>query len=222
MVAVPLWAGGRVFGVMNIVRAGDRTPLDEQDFATVLELGRRLGALLDRSRLFAEVTRALSHLRLLADAGLILSSTGDREEAIGKAVNLVVPAFADWCTVDLVDGNSIRRAAVRHTGRVADEVADRLSEVTVRTGDMSDGIAHIVATGEPMFIPDATKDESALSGLGASYFREMQPPGAASAIGVPLRSGDHIFGVLGLARMPGRPAYDESDLALALELGRQL
>lgn len=222
-IAVPLRAvGGRTLGVLSLVRAGDQPPFNERDFGTVLELGRRLAASLDRSRLFSQVARALGNLRLLADAGLALSGSRDLDDALDEAANLLVPGYADWCTVDLLRGETIRRVSLAHSPRVDDSAANLLRELRVSREDLSDATARIVATGEPLFLPELSQDLGHLENRSAEYREAAASLRAVSSIGVPLRAGDTVFGVLGLMRVEGREPFDETDLALARELGRQL
>ncbi|HEX6032554.1 MAG TPA: PAS domain S-box protein [Tepidiformaceae bacterium] len=221
-IAVPLRSGGRIFGVMALVRVDSRPRFTEADHATALELGARFGALLDRARLFSQVTRALGHLRLLADAGLVLSRAGELQEAIDAAAHVVVPAYADWCTVDLLEGNRIRRATLVADQRVDPEAAEVVRNTEVRLGDQRDFVARTIETGEPFFVPQMPEGSALNRDHGPEYREAVAKVGATSAIAVPLRTGDRVFGVLGLARTAGRDPYAESDLALALELGRQL
>jgi PAS domain S-box-containing protein len=222
-IAVPLRAvGGRTLGVLSLVRAGDQRPFSQQDFATVLELGRRLAAALDRSRLFSQVARALGNLRLLADAGLALSGSRELDEALEVATRLRGPADADWGSVDRLEGDTSRRASLALSSRVDEPMAEALRAVTVSSTDTSDVAARIVATGEPLFMPRIPADLGHLQSRAPGYREAAASLRAGSSIGVPLVAGETVFGVLGIMRVEGREPFDESDLALARELGRQL
>ncbi len=221
--AVPLRAvGGRTLGALSLVRAGDQPPFTEQDFATILELGRRLASALDRSRLFTQVARALGNLRLLADAGLVLSGSRELEEALDGATRLLVPGYADWCTVDLLEGDTVSRVSLVHSPQVDESAAAVLRKFEVKRADMDDIAARIVASGEPLFLPRIPADMAHIANRGPEYQQAAAALRGVSSIGVPLVAGDIVFGVLGLMRAVGREPFDESDLALARELGRQL
>ena len=56
-----------------------------------------------------------SHLMLLGDINLAMTSTSDTDEAVQRFAELVVPLLADWCLVT-VDANGTRRDVGRHTG----------------------------------------------------------------------------------------------------------
>ena len=53
-------------------------------------------------------------LTFLAEAAIELSSSLDYEATLAKVAQLVVPEFADWSTIDLVDDGVLRRLAVAH------------------------------------------------------------------------------------------------------------
>ena len=52
--------------------------------------------------------------RLLAEAGRVLASSLDYETTVSTVARLAVPDFADWCAVDLLMGDDIKRLAVAH------------------------------------------------------------------------------------------------------------
>ncbi len=222
-IAVPLRAvGGRTLGVLSLARVGDQPRFTDQDYATVSELGRRLAASLDRSRLFSQVTRALANLRMLADAGLALSESREIEEALQKATSIIVPSYADWCTVDLVDGDVIRRAALVHSEQIDAEMAESMRGVVAQRADVNDPVARVIESGEPLFLPAIPDDMSHLGSRSEEYRSAARALRGGSSIGVPLQAGERTFGVLGMMRVQGREAFDETDLALSRELGRQL
>jgi PAS domain S-box-containing protein len=95
--------------------------------------------------------RAERAMSLLADAGEELSLSLERDEIIRKLASLVVPNVADVCIVDLLVGESLTRAAVRHqeeltaraflpvgTGRVLQTAS---SELLSSVSDGADGLA---------------------------------------------------------------------------------
>ncbi|MDB9380268.1 PAS domain S-box protein, partial [Nodularia sphaerocarpa] len=66
------------------------------------------------ARAAAEVAHRQS--AFLAEISAVLASSLDYEQILQSVANLVVPYFADWCCVDLLnDDHSISRVAVAHT-----------------------------------------------------------------------------------------------------------
>ncbi len=61
--------------------------------------------------------------RLLAEAGMLLSSSLDVETTLASIARLAVPRLADWCVVYVLDDHgSIRRLALEHSGHLAADV----------------------------------------------------------------------------------------------------
>src|SRR5690349_1428204 len=57
--------------------------------------------------------RALATLRFLAEASRVLSSSLDYETTLNNVAGLAVPAIADICVVDILDGDgTLRRLSV--------------------------------------------------------------------------------------------------------------
>lgn len=54
--------------------------------------------------------------RLMADIGRVLGASLDHEQTLHSAVQQIVPAFADWCAIDVFElkGTGIRRIALPH------------------------------------------------------------------------------------------------------------
>ena len=57
---------------------------------------------------------AEERLRFLAEAGEVLTSSLDYQSRLETIARLVVPYLADWCVVDDLDDDVLRRAAVVH------------------------------------------------------------------------------------------------------------
>lgn len=68
-----------------------------------------------RARQRAE--QASSRLELLAQATRAMTSTLDGDDALRRLARVVVPSLAQWCVIDVRDGDRIRRVAVEHRTR---------------------------------------------------------------------------------------------------------
>jgi GAF domain-containing protein/anti-sigma regulatory factor (Ser/Thr protein kinase) len=119
-VAIPLEVGGRVIGAYGLTFAESREfDRDEVDF--MLALAGPCAQALERARLFAAERSAQLRLAFLAEASRVLSESLDAEELLRRLNRLVVPRLAEWCAVDLGEGDDARRVAV--AGATADEEA---------------------------------------------------------------------------------------------------
>src|SRR5919108_4460846 len=79
----------------------------------------------------AEIARrraeaATARAQFLAEAGKKLSSSLDYDATLQNVARLAVPAIADWCIVDLREGNELVRVAVAHADPAKSDLAQAL------------------------------------------------------------------------------------------------
>ncbi|HEX9107079.1 MAG TPA: PAS domain S-box protein, partial [Longimicrobiales bacterium] len=89
---------------------------------------RRLADIQARELLREQVARenaevAMRRMELLARASAALGSSFDYHKTIQEAVSLAVPALGDFCAVDLIEGDGLRRLAVAHRDAKGQELA---------------------------------------------------------------------------------------------------
>ena len=170
-----------------------------------------------------DVKRAELSQRLLAQAGKELASSLDYEQTLQRIVTLAVPDLADWGAVVMRgDGDALRQVAAAHVdpAKVAllQDFGDR------RPTRMSDrtGPAEVIRSGKALLVPEITDELLARAKPPEdqlSLVRELQ---MQSTIIVPLAiAGQPPFGTLTLVMSDSGRRFDESDLALAEELGRR-
>jgi PAS domain S-box-containing protein len=155
--------------------------------------------------------------RFLAEASAILGSSLDSEATLASLARRAVPELGDWCVIDVVDrqGTPIRVAAAG-TGRENDENVRRYPP----NPSSPIGVYHVLRTGESELVPDVSEemlDRVAWDPEHAQILKAF----VRSYIGVPLRAGNRILGVMLLVRTAGSPRYTEKDLALAEEVARR-
>ena len=108
--AIPLEVGGRAIGAYGLTFSAPRDfSADEVDF--MLALARPCAQALERARLFAAERTMQLRLAFLAEASRVLAESLDGEELLRRLTTLVVPQLADWCAVDLGEGEAARRVA---------------------------------------------------------------------------------------------------------------
>jgi PAS domain S-box-containing protein len=219
--AVPLTLRGRRLGVLGFAFPGERD-FPEGERAFLLVLAQQAAQALERASLYAALERSRDDARLLADASRTLTSSLDYQETLATVARLAVPAFADWCAVDLLAADStIERVAVMHASpdllawarEVQDSVAPRLDDPA--------GIGAVIRTGEPSFAPEITGEliaATAPTPLHAEVWRRMR---LSSAITVPMVVRGRILGALTFLQAESGRHYTPEDLELASELGQR-
>lgn len=160
-------------------------------------------------------------LAFLADASVALTETLDVSHTLAELVELAVPRFADWCTIDMIDGGEIRNVGVAHADPDTARLARRVHERRPVRAQASSGVSAALATGRSQLIQDVpgwleeqeTPDEELLT--------MARVLGVRSSIVAPLAGHGRVFGALTLAITDSGRRFGEQDLAIAEDLARR-
>ena len=169
-----------------------------------------------------EVKRAELAQRLLAEAGQELSSSLDYGHTLQRVAELTVPRLADWCAIAMRDGDLLPQVAVAHVdiGKVA-RVRDFEARHPAHLSDPT-GAAEVIRSGEALLVPEIVAEVLADVALTEEEFELARELELRSVIIVPLAIADQApIGALSLATAESGRRLDETDLALASELGRR-
>ncbi|KFE71085.1 ATP-binding protein [Hyalangium minutum] len=174
---------------------------------------------LDDERRSQEVAQLLSH------ASVMLSSALDFHATLARLAQLVVPRFADWCAVDVVDTErpqgGLSRVAVAH---MESHKAERVLELHQRypPGAVNlPGVAAVFTSGKSELLAEVPDTLLRRLSEDSEHLALLREVGFQSCIHVPIRARERTFGVLTFAISSKRHRYDARDLALAEELGRR-
>jgi PAS domain S-box-containing protein len=193
-----------------------------------------------------ERKRAEEALRLLADAGRLLSESLGSEEILEIAARLAVPGLADWCTIDLTVGGAgggqhfertlqtgqtrqtrkPRKSVSVHANPAHQELLDQLPRHP-HQGDRAALLAQVLATGEPVLLPDLAppaldffeQDATAAGGNGSARALELLAP--RSVLAVPLVAHGRRLGVWSFFYADSGRRHRREDVWLAQELARR-
>ena len=160
-------------------------------------------------------------VRLLDEAGRILSSSLDYETTVAAVARLAVPKFADWAGVDLLVDGEIKQLAVAH---VDPEKVAWARELNARyPGDPAapTGAPAVIRTGQPQLISHVTDDMLVAGAVDDEHLRILREIGLYSVVIVPLTARDQVFGAMTLVSSDPSRHYNETDLALMVQLGRR-
>jgi signal transduction histidine kinase/CheY-like chemotaxis protein len=174
---------------------------------------------IDDERRSQQVSQLLSH------ASVMLSSSLDFHATLARLAQLVVPRFADWCAVDVLDAErpeaGLSRVAVAH---VESHKAERVLELHRRyppSQEAVSGVGGVLASGKPELLSEVPDGLLLRLATDAEHLALLREVGFHSCIHVPMRVRERSFGVLTFGICGKRHRYDSRDLALAEELGRR-
>jgi PAS domain S-box-containing protein len=227
LVAAPLLVGDQVIGVVQVgTRVHHR--FQDRDLQLLQLVADRCGASIERARLDEAEKRsrlgaehARQHVALLARAGDELATALESyDQAMERLVEVVVPSFADWFAVDVVDdAGSLRR--------VADGAAGpwERADVAHPHPEGEELVRRVLATGRPEVVLRTTRGGTAHGGEPAPRggYREAAPgSGIESMLVVPVHLRGLAFGALTFVTGTGRRGYRRSDLETARGLAERV
>lgn len=158
--------------------------------------------------------------RFLERASEVLGSSLDYEETVQRVADLAVPAFADWCVVQLADedGQPPRRIAVAHRDPELLAMAIQASQDYPADPDSPTGAAAILRDGHTEYLPDIAPgqfEDQARDDRQRDLLRRLS---LRSALAVPLLAAGRITGVLTLINGQSGRRFEPEDVALAENL----
>ena len=184
------------------------TAPDQTDHA---ELAGRLAAETEGRR------RAEEARVLLAEAAELLSSSFDYESTLAQMADLLVPRFADLCSVYVVqeDGSITRHALVR------DESNPVWAEMMARFPQRPEtpySVFGVIKSGEPEVRLQITDENLATYAQNEEHLELLRKLGAKSSMMVPMKAWDRVFGALTLTYSDSGRSYRQEDVRLAEEI----
>ena len=163
--------------------------------------------------------RAQGRLGVLAEVSAALSGTLDVSEALGRLAHHLVPALADWCAVDMLEAQGVRRLAAAHRDPAKVETLRAVPPIS--GGRREDPVALVLDSGQPILygrVDDGVLARTVDSPERLALVREV---GVTSGLVVPLRARSRVLGTLSLGIADGSREYDESDLDMVTDIGRR-
>lgn len=162
-------------------------------------------------------------LRFLADVSAVLSRSLNYTATMQQVADLMVPELADWCVVDILDGEgNVNLLGVAHVDPAKRKWAYEIRRRYPVNISQPHGLPKVIRTGEAehythvtdeMLVAVAQGDEELLTVL-----REI---GYRSIIVVPLWAGGRAVGGLTLVSSSEARLYTAQDVAFAEEVGRR-
>ncbi|HEX7119342.1 MAG TPA: ATP-binding protein [Longimicrobiales bacterium] len=178
---------------------------------------------------FAKVTRDLSDrksrrqaTRFLAEASRILATSLDYEETIPRVARFLVPAVADWCTVDLRENGAIRRIGSAHVNPAKERLVRELAQRYPPDPDTPISVARVIETGRPELLPEIPDERLRETARDEAHLRLLRDLAPRSALAVPLVARGEVLGAITLVTSESRRRYDEDDLTFAAALADRI
>ena len=221
VLCLPILRQAEVVGLLyleNDLLVGAFTP----DRLAALELLATQAAIsLENAQLLGEVRGALAAAAFLADAGAVLSESLDYEKTFARLGRLCVQGLADWCAIDIVEGQEIRRLAVAHRDPTKEPIVLEVQRRYPPRWDSPHPAIVALRTGEPVLTPELTDEFVRAICHNEEHQRLARALGLRTALSVPLIARGQTLGVLSLASGAAGRCYGRADLELAQDLARR-
>ena len=211
------------------VTIGERREVEREDGTRTLEISAAPvrdadGAIVSAVAILADVTRrsrAEENLRFLAKANELLVASLDWERTLAAIAELAVPALAGYLVIDLLDDeDELHWVVAVHADPEKTELVRELRgqyPPTVSTHP----IQVVLRTGKPLLLPDLQAEAEAMS-HDAKHARAIRRIANTSGLVAPLIARGRTLGTISLGTIEGQPRFDESDLAMGMELARRI
>ncbi|HEX6373612.1 MAG TPA: ATP-binding protein [Longimicrobium sp.] len=149
---------------------------------------------------------------LFADAGAALASSMDIPATLPRVAQRVVEALADWCAVDLVDADGLRRVAVARCREAEQPERAAGFDAAFAVDRPASAPFQAARTGHTVLVHDTARAEGELA-------EALHEAGVRSYLSVPLVARGQVVGALTAAAGDGLPRYTQDDAARLEELG---
>ena len=182
------------------------------------------GAIVSAVAILADVTRrsrAEENLRFLARANELLVASLDWEPTLTAIAELAVPTLAGYLVIDLLDeDDELHWVVAVHADPEKTELVRELRGQYPPTLS-THPIQVALRTGEPQLLPDLQAEADAMA-HDTNHARAIRKIANTSGLVAPLVARGRTLGTISLGTIEGQPRFDDSDLAMAMELARRI
>jgi signal transduction histidine kinase/PAS domain-containing protein len=156
--------------------------------------------------------------RLLQGAVERFNASLDYSATLKSIAREMVPVLADWCAIDLLEGDDLERVAVAHV----DPTKVALVEEIERRYPPDPSVQHsrrmVMQSGKPYLMPVIPEDMVRAATKDAAHLELIERLRLHSIVVVPMIGRHGPLGALSLVSAESRRVYTEEDVAFACAL----
>lgn len=176
----------------------------------------------DQERMREDAEYANRRSTFLAGAAGVLGASLDYEITLDDVARLAVPAFADWCAVDILDlDGTLQRVALQHQDAEKTALARALLERYPVDLNRPQGLANVLRTGRSELYTDISDEMIQQAARDEEHLRLLRQIGIRSVMIVPMVARQKAIGAITFVAAESRRAYTAEDLAVAEQLGER-
>lgn len=156
-------------------------------------------------------------LQFLAEASKVLAQSREYKTALVQVAGLALPWFADWCLVDLLEGETPRRLAISHIDPEKQQLAWKLWQSQGEAPLPTLGPLAVMQSGRPELVNEIS-DELLVALTGDRRLERARELGFRSCLSVPVRTRERVIGVFTFLTAESHRQYGSGDLEIATDL----
>ena len=165
--------------------------------------------------------QAARRMEFVARASAELSSSLDYQTTLRTVAHLAVPEIADWCAVDLIEGDELRRLAVAHTDPEKVAAAAQLQERYPSDRNATRGVHSVLRSGVAEMIVDIPDEMLVAAAVDEEHLRIIRKLGLRSYICAPLVARGRTLGALTVVHAESGRRYGPDMLLVVEDLARR-
>jgi serine phosphatase RsbU (regulator of sigma subunit) len=219
IICLPLSAGGPV-GVLGLTFEANWSP-GPRELDLLTTFAEACGQAIRRVEAAEAAAGRQRQLAFLARASAQLSRSLDYRATLADVARLAVPDLADWCAVDVYEGNRLTTLAVAHVDPAKVAWAWELQRRYPPSEDSRSGAAEVARTGRSQLIDPITDEMLVAAAQDEEHLRLARELALRTAIVVPLAAAGRTLGAITLIRSDDDRPYGPADLLVAEDLGRR-
>jgi serine phosphatase RsbU (regulator of sigma subunit)/anti-sigma regulatory factor (Ser/Thr protein kinase) len=217
----PLIVGDHTLGVLSLTFPGGGQLGEQSQADFVASLADALAQALERATALDEAREANTRLSFLAEASLAVSGSLDYRETLSAVARLLVPRLADWCVIQVLEGDELINVGLAHHDPGRLEWAEQMSGRYPTDMSAPTGAPNVIRTGQSELyaeIPDELLVAAAVDDEHLELIREL---GMRSALVVPLTGRLGTFGAVTLIYAESGRRYADSDIPFVEDVARR-
>jgi serine phosphatase RsbU (regulator of sigma subunit) len=165
------------------------------------------------------VKTAEVHLRILSEAGRVLTSMLGLEQMLQSVAELAIPEFADWCAVDLIAEDLARdHVAIAHADPARRALVAQVSEFRAPRLSPDSMLGRVFLTGRSVLLEQVGDELLQQRARNQTDLELIRALGIRSGIVAPLRVRARTIGVMTFCTAESQRRLTREDLALAEQL----
>jgi signal transduction histidine kinase/DNA-binding response OmpR family regulator len=207
---VPLRSAGRLIGLIT-TSASKQSDYGPEEARLLQITGSSIAVALERQRLLREAQRRALELQTAAEIARDTTSILSREILLNRIVNLIYGRFGFYhVAIFLLNEDGKYMVVQEASGEAGEKIKERKFKVLVGSRSI---IGTAASNGEPVIVNDITQS--------LLYLPESQLPDTKSEMGIPLKLGERVIGVMDI-QSTRISAFTQDDLAVMQILSDQI